>query len=152
MKGRIANAPKSSKSCGHHLHRIPALCKKSRVLVNKNWARQNRKRRSPWSRSAFFFEGLDEAANVVDIRTIKGSHFFLLSFFSREQCGQNSWKGSEATVFERNFAPEFPENEGGRWQHLQPSPKISGRKGSRGMFSTKIQVLMEFSVFSLRPM
>jgi hypothetical protein len=42
------------------------------------------------------FEGLDEAANVVDIRTIKGSHFFLLSFFSREQCGRNSWKGSEA--------------------------------------------------------
>jgi hypothetical protein len=36
MKGRIANAPKSSKSCGHHLHIIPAFCKKSRLLVNKN--------------------------------------------------------------------------------------------------------------------
>jgi hypothetical protein len=31
------------------------------------------------------------------------------------------------SVFERflaNFAPEFPENEGEKWQHLQPSPGL----------------------------
>jgi len=31
------------------------------------------------------------------------------------------------SVFERflaNFAPEFPENEGEKWQHLQPSPSL----------------------------
>jgi hypothetical protein len=30
------------------------------------------------------------------------------------------------SVFERlaNFAPEFPEKEGEKWQHLQPSPSL----------------------------
>src|SRR4029077_10714551 len=32
----VTNAPTSSKLCNCHLHRIPAFCKKSRPLVNKN--------------------------------------------------------------------------------------------------------------------
>ena len=64
--------------------RIPAFCKNLDLLVNKNLGlgrtESDARRRTEVE---FFFEELDEAANIADIRTIKSSHLFLLWFFSR---------------------------------------------------------------------
>ena len=78
MGGRITNAPTLLKLCNCHLHRIPAFCKKSRPLVNKNLELGKPKAALAVEQKYVLFRGTGWAANLADIRTIKSSHLFLL--------------------------------------------------------------------------